>query len=61
MIHPAYVGSNATFTEARLRTNAQETAARMSAEDLRRSLRNVRHHGSYDPVTNPRPVRQDTP
>ena len=60
-LHPVYVGSTATFSPATLRSLAQQSAANMSAEELRQSLRNIRHGGSYDPITNPRPVREDTP
>lgn len=60
-LHPVYVGSTTASSPAALRTLAQETASRMSIEELRLSLRNIRHHGSYDPATNPRPVREDTP
>lgn len=61
MLHPAYVGSTATFTHAQLRTLAQQSASNMSRGELIEAIRNIRHHGSYHPITNPRPVRVDTP
>lgn len=60
-LHPAYVGSSHTFTEATLRRQAQQYASAMSEEELRESLRNIRHHGSYHYIRNPQPIREDTP
>lgn len=60
-LHPYYVGSIGTDSEATLRTKAQDFASNMSEKELRESIRNIRHHGSYDSITNPRPVRVDTP
>lgn len=61
MLHPAYVGSTATFSQAQLRDFAQESASGMSRRELIEAIRSIRHHGSYHPTTNPRPVRVDTP
>lgn len=60
-LHPAYVGSTSTFSEATLRGQAQQSASRMSEEELRAALRNIRYYGSGTTITNPRPIREDTP
>lgn len=60
-LHPAYVGSTNTFSEATLRRQAQQYASTMSEEQLRAALRNIRYYGSDSTITNPRPPREDTP
>lgn len=56
----AYVNPSA-YSIPSLRADIERSASTMTTEALKASIRNIRHHGSYDPNTNPHPVRTDTP